>query len=117
MRNIVFIGFDNDEVPISVDDRVCLIYQEEFDEINSRETMLSIKKIVGDTDAIVVNLKKENLTPEEVVVLHSAYTISTPIFAVGYKILTPVVKEMVTRRFGDLEHLLDHISAYYTMGN
>lgn len=83
--------------------------------LTEKEYYLLCKHFIDDTDILIVNLNKENLSVDEVILLHLAYTISTPIFAVGHKMLLAngILKELVSHRFGDLEELKEHLIDNY----
>lgn len=113
MLSATAVGFTVDEVSQFPHIAWALHDPSSADDMTEREYMLMAKQMVNQSDVLVCNLNRDGLTPDEVVLIHSAYTNSTPILAVGYKILTPLLKEMVSHRFADLEYLVDHLMANY----
>lgn len=83
--------------------------------LSNREYMLMIKRAVEQADVVVVKVGEENLLPDEVVILHTAYTNKTPIIATSLRALSPLLEEMISQRLPGLDMIVDHITANYKL--
>lgn len=113
MLSVVTVGFKLEELPT----KYPIMFAQHDPSLalglSSREYMLMVQRVVEQADVLVVNLGVKTLSPDEVVVLHTAYTKSTPILGVGHKTWTPLIEEMISQRFLDIELVADHIVANY----
>lgn len=114
---ITVVGFSKEEATMFADSFILAVFNENYSEdFTVREHYLNMQRVIGLSAAVVCNLAKNNLSPDEVVLIHTAYTKSTPIFAVGHNMLikSGILSELVSNSsFADLTHVFDHITAHY----
>ncbi|MEK5060880.1 MULTISPECIES: hypothetical protein [unclassified Paenibacillus] len=83
--------------------------------MSNREYMLMVERAVVQSDVVVFDATNENLSVDEVVIIHTAYTNRTPIIAVGLRSLSPLLEEMVSQRLPGLDFVVDHLMANYRL--
>jgi hypothetical protein len=112
--HLVCIGFEPFEISDS-DVSTVLFIDKLPKEIELREIIFAIKRIVKNADAIIVNtgLRKDELRVEEALFMQIAYTISTPIFGVGKADENQFLADIVLNKFDSFLEAIDHIKANY----
>ncbi|WMT39255.1 hypothetical protein RE628_17540 [Paenibacillus sp. D2_2] len=83
--------------------------------MSNREYMLMVEQAIAQSDVVVFNATDDNLSIDEVVILHTAYINRTPIIAVGLRALSPLLEEMVSQRFPELDFVVEHLMASYKL--
>lgn len=117
MLSVLTIGFDMETV-MSINNENFLIAVHTPDKpegMTDREYYYLCRKFATEADVVFINLDKDYLSVDEVVLLHLSYTKSTPILAVGDKLFNPILNEMITHRFISLQELYDHVMVNYVM--
>lgn len=113
--NVLTVGIDRDE--LMPDERIIWGHHESGkpSELSAREYVLQCKKYVEQADVIVVNCDKGKLSVDEVFIITSAYTISTPIFSVGHNILChdEILDAFLSNKFDSFKAAIEHIINHY----
>jgi len=86
-----------------------------FLELSKREYMLICERVAKQADILLVNLDAASLTPDQIVILYTAYSNSTPVLAIGLKTWSPLIEEMVAQKFADLDMAVQHIEENYKL--
>ena len=68
---------------------------------------------VSTADLVMVKTPDRNLREDEMILIYTAYTTSTPVFGADIKLLSPIFESMVANRMST-EDLLDHLQVHYS---
>lgn len=79
-----------------------------------QEYLLKVKETAREAEILIAKAKPTKLDEDEVVLLHTAYTTSTPIFVVGDHILSPLLETVCTNMFSTYATAVDHIKVNYS---
>lgn len=116
-KTILLLGFTRDDLKkVPPHEGVLYIRHEPgLDDLSPREHYTQCVKMVEKSDAVIVNLSKDLLNLDEMVILHLSYTKSTPVLGVGFKILMEdsMLQEFIAKRFEDLNSAIEHIVVNY----
>lgn len=113
MLKVVALGFEQGEISEN-ENYVFAVHQSGVTEgMSTREYYMNCRSFAEDADVILIKNSTKNLSEDEVVILYSAYSKSTPIFGVGLPIGSPLVQAVYTNMFGNIDQVIDHMNVHY----
>lgn len=115
MLKLLMVGFDRQEL-VPHENFIFAIHSPGVPEdMSNTEYYLKCLNMVSEADIVLVKNVERCLFEDEVVILYSAYTTSTPIFGVGYPYSdSPLLSVVMSNVFKHMEATIDHLNAYYT---
>ncbi|MEC0276910.1 hypothetical protein [Peribacillus frigoritolerans] len=113
MLKIIALGFEQGEIQPN-ENYIFAIHKPGVTEgMTNKEYYKKCRSFAEDADVILLKNKQENLAEDEVVILYSAYSNSTPIFGVGTPISSPLVGAVYSNAFLTVDDVIDHLNVHY----
>lgn len=111
--NVVFIGFPLSEIPPVEGINGIVFVSNEEEKTSGKEKYLFVKKLGSSCDILVYNTSKV-LDDYEVILLDTAYSNNTVVFAVGDAVMcSEIVYSLNTNEFDTLKEVVNHIAENY----
>lgn len=119
MLKVLTIGFEKDEVKTHENFIIAVHTPGLPDGMTYAEYIMKCQQMAKEADVVIVKELDRKLEEDEVILLYSAYTNSTPIFTIkNPKIdldsyFSYLLIEFSVNFFDSLDDLYDHLNAYY----